>query len=140
MQLERTSSSWEGALAGTSFVLTGKLPALTRGEARASVPEGLAPDEITVDKALELLAAAGQAEVPIGQTPDGVPVFLRTGRFGSYVQLGEIVEDGPKPKRMSLPKGVTPDQVVNVPGDDGFDGHTVYLWTTPLKKEPAAAQ
>jgi precorrin-6B methylase 2 len=30
-------------------------------------------------------------------------------------------------------KGVTPDRVVNVDGDYG---HTVYLWTTPLKKEP----
>jgi ribosomal protein L11 methylase PrmA len=38
-------------------------------------------------------------------------------------------------------KGVTPDQVVNVSGNDGNGyGHTVYLWTTPLKKESAAAQ
>jgi hypothetical protein len=29
-------------------------------------------------------------------------------------------------------RGVTPDQVVN---DIGY-GHTVYLWTTPLKKQP----
>ena len=34
-------------------------------------------------------------------------------------------------------RGVTPDQVVQVAGDDGLSyGHTVYLWTTPLKKEP----
>src|SRR6185436_9599092 len=32
------------------------------GAARASVPEGLAPDEITVDKALALIATASQAE------------------------------------------------------------------------------
>jgi len=31
-------------------------------------------------------------------------------------------------------KGVTPDQTVEVVTDDG-DNHTVYLWTTPLKKE-----
>jgi hypothetical protein len=31
-------------------------------------------------------------------------------------------------------KGVTPDKVVTVDGDGGY-GHTVYLWTTPLKKE-----
>ena len=31
-------------------------------------------------------------------------------------------------------RGVTPDQVVTVDGDGGY-GHTVYLWTTPLKKE-----
>jgi len=32
-------------------------------------------------------------------------------------------------------KGVTPDQVVHLPGDDEFGSHTIYLWTTPLKKE-----
>jgi len=31
-------------------------------------------------------------------------------------------------------KGVTPDKVVEVDGDGGYE-HTVYLWTTPLKKE-----
>jgi SAM-dependent methyltransferase len=31
-------------------------------------------------------------------------------------------------------RGVTPDQVVQVNGDNGYE-HTVYLWTTPLKKE-----
>lgn len=31
-------------------------------------------------------------------------------------------------------QGVTPDQTVTVDGDGGY-GHTVYLWTTPLKKE-----
>jgi hypothetical protein len=31
-------------------------------------------------------------------------------------------------------KGVTPDQVVQVDGGSGYE-HTVYLWTTPLKKE-----
>jgi len=31
-------------------------------------------------------------------------------------------------------RGVTPDKVVTVDGDGGYE-HTVYLWTTPLKKE-----
>ena len=35
-------------------------------------------------------------------------------------------------------RGVTPDQIVQVAGDDGSSySHTVYLWTTPLKKEQA---
>ena len=84
-------------------------PYIERGEARASVPEGLAPDEITVDKALELLAAAGQAEEPIGHAPDGTPVFMRTGRFGPYVQLGEDTGDKKlKPKRASIFKSMDP--------------------------------
>ncbi len=31
-------------------------------------------------------------------------------------------------------RGVTPDKTVTVDGDGGYE-HTVYLWTTPLKKE-----
>ncbi len=41
---------------------------------------------------------------------DGQPVTLRTGRFGSYVQLGEQVEGSTeKPKRSSIPKGMDLD-------------------------------
>ena len=52
----------------------------------------------------------------LGEDPDtGLEVTVRGGRFGSYLQLGEATkdEDGEavKPKRASLPKGVTPDEV-----------------------------
>ena len=36
---------------------------------------------------------------------NGEPVTLRTGRFGPFVQLGEVTEEEPKPKRASVPKG-----------------------------------
>ena len=36
---------------------------------------------------------------------------VRSGRFGPYLQLGETVKDGDKPKRAGLPKGVAPDEV-----------------------------
>ena len=35
----------------------------------------------------------------------GDPISLRTGRFGPYVQRGEVTEESPKPPRASLPKG-----------------------------------
>ena len=41
----------------------------------------------------------------LGHDENGVPVTLRTGRFGPYVQLGEATEEEPKPKRASVPKG-----------------------------------
>ena len=45
-------------------------------------------------------APSGDRE--LGIDPDtGLTVFLKSGRFGAYVQLGE----GEKPKRSSLPKG-----------------------------------
>ena len=34
-----------------------------------------------------------------------------TGRYGPYVQLGEVSDDNKKPKRTSLPKGRTPERV-----------------------------
>ncbi len=47
----------------------------------------------------------------LGEDPNtGLEVTLRGGRFGPYVQLGEGAE-GEKPKRASLPKNVTPDDV-----------------------------
>jgi DNA topoisomerase-1 len=41
----------------------------------------------------------------LGQDDDGLPVTLRDGRFGPYVQKGEPTEAQPKPPRASLPKG-----------------------------------
>jgi DNA topoisomerase I len=43
----------------------------------------------------------------LGNDPDGVPVTLRSGRFGPYVQLGAdpVEKGGDKPKRSSIPKG-----------------------------------
>jgi DNA topoisomerase-1 len=46
--------------------------------------------------------AAANGDRELGVDPDtGLVVFLKSGRFGAYVQLG----DGEKPKRSSLPKG-----------------------------------
>jgi DNA topoisomerase-1 len=47
----------------------------------------------------------------LGEDPaTGLEVTLRSGRFGPYVQLGEVVE-GEKPKRAGLPRGLAPDDV-----------------------------
>ncbi|TXM75058.1 type I DNA topoisomerase [Methylobacterium sp. WL12] len=50
----------------------------------------------------------------LGNDPvSGLPVTIRDGRFGPFVQLGEASteKDAVKPKRSSLPKGVTPSMV-----------------------------
>jgi DNA topoisomerase-1 len=47
----------------------------------------------------------------LGQDADGVPISLRAGRFGPYVQRGEATEEVPKPPRASLPKGWAPDSL-----------------------------
>ena len=64
-------------------------PYVRRGEDTASVPEDLAPDELTVERALELLAAP-KGDDAIGTDPaTGPAVFAKRGRFGPYVQLGD---------------------------------------------------
>jgi DNA topoisomerase-1 len=48
----------------------------------------------------------------LGNDPvTGLPVTLRKGPYGCYVQLGEAVEKGDKPKRCSLPKGLAPADI-----------------------------
>ncbi len=55
--------------------------------------------------------AAGAVDQELGLDPEsGLMVWTKVGPYGPYVQLGEA-EEGNKPKRMGLPKGLTPDLV-----------------------------
>ena len=72
----------------------------------ANIPEGLAPDELTLAKAIELLAApSGERELGIDPNT-GLEVVAKSGRFGPYIteilpeEPVELNEDGtPKKKR-----------------------------------------
>ncbi len=65
-------------------------PYLKRGDDTAPVPDDLAPDELTVEKALELLSAP-RGDRDVGVDPQtGLTVFAKAGRFGPYVQLGDV--------------------------------------------------
>jgi DNA topoisomerase I len=77
----------------------------------ASIPEDLAPADFTTEQAVELLKAKAEGPRTLGHDPaSGKAVYLMTGRFGAYVQLGETPEKAAKaekPKRASLPGNVT---------------------------------
>ena len=78
-------------------------PYVKRGDDTASVPDDLAPDELTLELALQLLAAP-KSDEPIGEL-DGFPVFAKNGRYGPYVQWGAPDNLPPgldKPKMASL--------------------------------------
>lgn len=60
-------------------------PFVQHGEDRASLPEGLLPDELTVQRALELLAAPAGDRVVATDPASGFPVVARSGRYGPYV-------------------------------------------------------
>ena len=94
------------------FVRVGRYgPFLEQGERRASLPDKMPPDELTLDTALEMLDKAVQSEEPLGVDPETQkPVYLKVGRFGPYVQRGEA-EDDEKPQNASLLKGMDPEGV-----------------------------
>jgi DNA topoisomerase-1 len=83
-----------------------------RGDDTASVPEDLTPDELTLEKALALLAAP-KSDEPIGEL-DGLPVFAKNGRYGPYVQWGTPDSPPPgleKPKMSSLFKTMVLERI-----------------------------
>ena len=74
---------------------------------RASIPESVAPDEMTVEDAVRLLHEERLGDRVLGDDPaTGLPVYLKTGRYGPYVQLGEDPprdsKTAEKPRRASL--------------------------------------
>ena len=96
------------------------------GETRklANVPESLAPDELTLAKAIELLAApSGERDLGIDPATN-LPIIAKSGRFGPYVTevfpVEPVVEgakkkrkkaDDPKPKTASLLSTMTLDTI-----------------------------
>jgi len=86
-------------------------PYLERDGQRASVPDELAPDELTVERAAELLAQpSGDRE--LGIDPEtGRAITARTGRYGPYVTEVLPEEAKEKPRTASLFKTMSLDTV-----------------------------
>jgi DNA topoisomerase I len=81
-------------------------------EITTSLPANLDPGELSAVKIKELLNAEKEGPQTLGKHPDsGDPVYVLSGRFGPYVQLGEVTEENKKPKRVSLLKGMTPEDI-----------------------------
>jgi DNA topoisomerase-1 len=74
---------------------------------RASLPDDLAPADLTREQIASLLEEGNMDDKPLGIHPEAdQPILLKSGPYGPYVQLGDDEEGGPKPKRASLPKGM----------------------------------
>lgn len=100
---------------------------------RINIPEGLAPDELTVVKAQELIDAPVGGDRLLGVHPEtGLEIVVKDGRFGPYLEevlpaevdpeTGEVVEKkkttaaakkaaAPKPRRASLFKSMSPETI-----------------------------
>ena len=93
----------------------------------ASLPDDLAPGDTTKDTLKDILEEANQGDRVLGIHPEAdQPVLLKSGPYGPYVQLGDNDQEG-KPKRVSLPPGVEPEdvdfdlglQIIDLPRDLG---------------------
>jgi DNA topoisomerase-1 len=112
----------------------------------ASLPPEVAPDELTVPVALELIEQQSRGPTALGDDPEsGLPVYVMTGRFGPYVQLGDQ-EPGSKkkPKRSSLFASHTPDtlsltealQLLSLPRVVGNDAEEREIVASPGRFGP----
>ncbi len=81
---------------------------------RANVPDDVAPDELTLERARELLETQGDGDVELGTHPDtGLAVVAKNGRYGPYV-TELLPDDAPKsarPRTGSLLKSMAMDTV-----------------------------
>ena len=100
--------------------------------ATASLPDDLAPGDVTEEKLKEILEAANAGDQVLGIHPEAdQPVLLKSGPYGPYIQLGDDEQKG-KPKRVSLPPGVEPEdvdfdmglQLINLPRELGTHPET----------------
>ncbi|GMA90126.1 DNA topoisomerase 1 [Homoserinibacter gongjuensis] len=89
---------------------------------RVNVPEDLAPDELTAEKARELIDAPIVTDRVLGENPaNGKTIVVKDGRYGPYVTelepepdteivadaaTGEVVEE--KPKKKAAKKAAAP--------------------------------
>jgi DNA topoisomerase-1 len=108
------SRIWIGTPEGGDpvYVRVGRYsPFVEQGERTASLPEETPPDEVTLEAALKLLDQAQLGDEPLGMDPEsGKPIYLKTGRFGPYVQRGNP-DDEEKPQNASLLKGMNPADI-----------------------------
>ena len=75
----------------------------------ASIPGTVAPADIDNALAERLIEEKQKGPTALGMHPeDGVPVYQLNGPFGPYLQLGEVTEENPKPKRCSIPNCFDP--------------------------------
>ena len=96
-------------------------PYVRRGEGgannNASIPVETAPDELTLERALELLSHKDGDAPPLAEDPTtGRGVYLKEGRYGKYLELAqteEEKEEKAKPRRVSIPRGLAVEDLTS---------------------------
>ncbi len=82
------------------------------GPVTASIPKNLTPADLTPEQVEFLLRQKTEGPDKLGiHSETGESIYIVIGSYGPYVQLGEVSETNKKPKRASLPKGLTPENI-----------------------------
>ena len=75
----------------------------------ASIPDDIAPADLDLATSQKIIEAKAMGPTSIGKDPaTGLDIYVMTGRFGAYVQVGQVDKEAkktdPKPRRASIPK------------------------------------
>jgi DNA topoisomerase-1 len=82
-------------------------PYVVADDVHASIPEDIAPADLNAELVKDIIEQSKKGPQSIGQDPKtGLDIYCLLGRFGPYVQLGQVTEEAPKPRRASVPKGI----------------------------------
>jgi len=82
------------------------------GLVKASIPQDLTPADLNPEQVDVLIKQKTQGPDELGTHPEtGDPIYIKVGKYGPYVELGEETEGKKKPKRCSIPKGTQPEDV-----------------------------
>jgi len=106
------------------------------GGDRVSVPEGLAPDELTQAKVEELLAA-GTGDRKLGEHPEtGEPIVVKSGRYGPYISTGDrnaSLLTTMSPESLTLAEAL---KLLTLPRRVGVDADGVEILASPGRYGP----
>jgi DNA topoisomerase I len=88
-------------------------PYVRRGENGpiASLPADLPPADLTPEVAAGMLEAKDEGEPVAADPATGLPIHLRHGRFGFYLERAAAPGEGDKPRRVSLPADVSAEEL-----------------------------
>jgi DNA topoisomerase-1 len=89
-------------------------PYVSWGEHKASIPADVAPADLNLERAMQIVQAKAEGPRTLGEDPKtGEKIYVMLGRFGPYVQLGETPTDkkAEKPRRASLGRNYTEDGI-----------------------------
>ncbi|PPD42029.1 MAG: DNA topoisomerase I, partial [Methylocystis sp.] len=119
-------------------------PYVNWNKVNATLPKGTDPAGLTLEQALELIAAkaaggggsaGGRA---LGEHPEGGTITVRAGRFGPYVNLGKI--NATLPKSMSAEDVTLEDAIRLIDDKGGPPKKKAPAKKAPAKKAPAKAK